>query len=115
MNPIEGIIRSPAPFERVISQDRLASIQQILDDRGRHLKGKPRTRSDSPNPMGGRIFDLNCGWLMYRHTRRGRWGYQCGLSQNSQAKRCTHNVVGGEVVTGFPESPAHRSRAISRA
>ncbi len=101
MNPIEGIIRTPAAFDPVIAKERLDSIQQILDDRGRHLKGKARTRRDSPNPMGGRIYDLNCGWLMYRHARRDQWGYQCGLYQNSQAKCCTHNVVGGETVTSF--------------
>ena len=38
---------------------------------------------------------------MYRHARRGRWGYQCDLYRNSQSKCCSHNVVGGEVATGF--------------
>ena len=101
MNPAEGMIRSPAAFEPIIPEERHASIRRLLEDRGRHLKGKPRTRGDSPNPLGGRIHDLNCGWPMYRHARRGRWGYQCGLYQNSQAKCCSHNVVGGEVATRF--------------
>jgi hypothetical protein len=101
MNPAEGMIRTPAAFEPIITEDRRSSILRLLEDRGRHLKGKPRTRGDSPNPLGGRVHDLNCGWPMYRHARRGRWGYKCGLYQNSQAKRCSHNVVGGEVATGF--------------
>ncbi len=101
MNPAEWMIRSAAAFEPIIPEERHVSIRRLLEDRGRHLKGKPRTRGDSPNPLGGRIHDLNCGWPMYRHARRGRWGYQCGLYQNSQAKCCSHYVVGGEVATGF--------------
>jgi len=100
-NPAEGVIRTPATFEPLITEERLESIRGTLEGRGRHLKGKPRTRGDSPNPLGGRVRDLNCGWPMYRHQRRGRWGYQCALYQNSQASCCTHNVVDGEAATRF--------------
>jgi len=100
-NPEGEMIRTMASFVPIIPEDRRASILRTLEDRGKHLKGKPRTRKDSPNPLGCRVFDLNCGWPMYRHARRGRWGYQCGLYQNSQAKSCTHNVVAGEAATRF--------------
>jgi len=100
-NPDGALIRSPATFEPILPVERHSSIRRLLEDRGKHLKGKPRTRGDTPNPLGGRVHDLNCGWPMYRHARRGRWGYQCALYQNSQAKSCTHNVVGGETATGF--------------
>lgn len=101
LNSEDAVIRTPASFEPVIPSERRDKIMQVLDERGAHLKGKARTRGDSPNPLGGRIFDLNCGWLMYRHARRGRWNYQCGLYQNSHAQACTHNVIGGEATTGF--------------
>ncbi len=101
VNPADGVIRTAAGFDPVITDERHDSIVQVLEERGRHLKGKSRTRGDSPNPLGGRIYDLNCGWLMYRHERRGRWEYLCGLYQNSQAKCCSHNVVPGDATTGF--------------
>ena len=100
-NPADLVIRTPAEFEPILPVERRDAILRTLETRGRHLKGKPRTRLDSPNPLGGRIYDLGCGWLMYRHARRGRWGYQCGLYQNSQAKRCAHNVIEGEAATRF--------------
>jgi hypothetical protein len=100
-NPPGAVIRTPAGFEPIIPAERRAAILQTLEGRGQHLKGKARTRRGSPNPLGGRIYDLSCGWLMYRHARRGRWGYQCGLYQNSQAKSCSHNVVDGETAAAF--------------
>ncbi len=101
VNPPDATIRSAASFDPLISPERHAAIAQILEKRGEHLKGKARPRRNSPNPLGGRIYDLNCGWLMYRHARRGGWGYQCGLYQNSHAQACSHNVVPGEATTRF--------------
>ena len=100
-NPPGGTIRTPASFPPLIVPERQVAIRDILEERGRHLKGKARTRRGSSNPLGGRIYDLNCGWPMYRHARRGRWGYQCGLYQNSQAAACDHNVIPGEAASRF--------------
>jgi hypothetical protein len=97
----ENMIRSSARFDPLIEPERHKNILQILEDRGKHLRNKPRARDGVANPLGGRIFDLNCGWPMYRHFRRERWNYQCALYQNSQAKCCNHNVVPGEVTTRF--------------
>ena len=101
VNDAAGVIRTPADFKAIIPAERHDQICQILEDRGRHLKGKARTRGDSPNALGGRVFDLGCGWPMYRHARRGSWGYQCALYQNSQSQACAHNVVDGERATRF--------------
>jgi hypothetical protein len=101
VNPAEQRIRAPAPFEPIISAERHDRIRQELERRGRHLKGKARTRGESPNPLGGRVFDLNCGWPMYRYDRRGQWRYLCALYQNSEAKCCRHNVIDGPAATRF--------------
>jgi hypothetical protein len=115
-------IRVSATFEPLIPVERRANIRQVLDDRGRHLKGRPRARDGVANPLGGRVFDMNCGWSMYRHARRGSWGYQCGLYQNSEAAACSHNVVPGEAVTRFVLScvrqrvlmPAAKAKLVAR-
>ena len=100
-NPAEHVIRTAAKHEPLIPPERLARIQAVVEHRGRHLKGKARTRGESPNPLGGRIFDITCGWGMYRYAKRGRWCYGCGLYMNSAARCCRHNVVEGERAARF--------------
>jgi hypothetical protein len=94
-------IRTPARFDPIITTNEHDNIFAVLEARGRHLKGKARTRKGRANPLGGRVYDLACGWTMYRHERRGRYGYQCGLYQNSQARACKHNVVPGPEAARF--------------
>jgi hypothetical protein len=101
INEIENTITTAAKFAPIISPERQAKIRDILNARGKHLKGKTRTRGDAPNPLGGRIYDLNCGWPMYRYARRGKWCYTCALYQNSESKVCNHNVVSGLAATRF--------------
>jgi hypothetical protein len=100
-NPADQIIRTPAKSEPVTTPEKLDRILAVIESRGRHLKGKARTRGSAPNPLGGRIYDLNCGWLMYRYAKRKKWCYGCGLYQNSEAKCCRHNMVQGETATRF--------------
>jgi hypothetical protein len=100
-NPDDQVIRTPAKSEAVTTPEKFDRIREVLEARGRHLKGKARTRGQSPNPLGGRIYDLNCGWLMYRYAKRKKWCYGCGLYQNSEAKCCRHNMVPGEAATRF--------------
>lgn len=100
-NPDDQIIRTPAKSEPVTTPEKFDRIREVIESRGRHLKGKARTRGQSPNPLGGRIYDLNCGWLMYRYAKRKRWCYGCGLYQNSEARCCRHNMVQGETATQF--------------
>ncbi len=101
INPDDQIIRTPANSEAVTTQENFDRIQEVIEARGRHMRGKPRTRGQSPNPLGGRIYDLNCGWLMYRNAKRKKWCYGCGLYQNSQSKCCRHNLVEGEKASRF--------------
>lgn len=100
-NPAEQVIRTPAKGDPVTTPDKLERVRAVLEHRGRHLKGKARTRGETPNPLGGRIYDLTCGWLMYRKNKRKVWHYACGLYQNSHAMCCRHNTVRGEVATRF--------------
>jgi uncharacterized protein (DUF2267 family) len=100
-NPADQIIRTPAKSEPVTTTEKFDRVREVIESRGQHLKGKARTRGQSPNPLGGRIYDLNCGWLMYRYAKRKRWCYGCSLYQNSEAKCCRHNMVQGEKATRF--------------
>ena len=100
-NPPDQVIRTPAKSEPVTTPEKRDRILAVIASRGRHLKGKARTRGTAPNPLGGRIYDLNCGWLMYRYAKRKKWCYGCGLYQNSEAKCCRHNMVQGETATRF--------------
>ncbi|QDU19845.1 recombinase family protein [Urbifossiella limnaea] len=100
-NPADQIIRTPAKSDAVTTPEKFELVREVIAARGRHLKGKARTRGQSPNPLGGRIYDLTCGWLMYRYAKRGKWCYGCGLYQNSEARCCRHNTVQGETATRF--------------
>ncbi len=100
-NTDDQIIRTPAKSAAVTTQEKMDRVRAVIAHRGRYLKGKARTRGQSSNPLGGRIYDLTCGWLMYRYAKRGHWRYGCGLYQNSEAKCCRHNMVAGETATRF--------------
>ena len=100
-NAPDQIIRTKAKSEAVTTPEKLGRVREVIESRGQHLKGKARAKGDAPNPLGGRIYDLNCGWLMYRHAKRKKWCYACGLYQNSEAKCCRHNMVQGETATRF--------------
>ncbi|WP_020475873.1 recombinase family protein [Zavarzinella formosa] len=101
INPEDQRIRTPAKSEAVMTREKMDRIRAVIEERGRHLKGKARTRGQVVNPLGGRIFDMNCGWPMYRYAKRKKWCYGCGLYQNSEAKCCRHNMVPGELATCF--------------
>ncbi len=100
-NPLDSRIRVPGRFEALMTPVEQSRIVTILNDRGRHLKGKARARIGTINPLGGRIYDMTCGWLMYRNAKRKQWRYSCGFYMNSDAKRCSHNMVNGEAATRF--------------
>lgn len=100
-NPDEQRQRTSIPGDRpaVIGPDQRARILAVLAGRRQARKGKPRARGDAPNALGGRIYDMSCGWPMYRYARRGKFCYTCGLYQNSEAARCEHNTVSGPQAT----------------
>jgi len=96
-NPDEHRMKTiiPGKVSAVITPEERDAVRAIVAERGKNHKGKPRARGDAPNPLGGRIYDMNCGWPMYRYARRGKVCYTCGLYQNSEAACCEHNTVNG--------------------
>ncbi|MDB5354377.1 MAG: Resolvase domain protein, partial [Phycisphaerales bacterium] len=65
------------------------------DARAGTQRGKPRSRRPQENPLGARVFDMDCGWPMYRSTNHGSWKYACGLYTQSTGARCRSNHVDG--------------------
>lgn len=62
----------------------------------------PARRAASPdheNPLGARIFDMNCNWPMYRVPNRESFCDKCGLYMQSQPHLCHHNWVDGPTAT----------------
>jgi len=101
-NSDDEVIRTATSrFEPVVTPEKLDRVRTILASRGQTRKGTARTRGQTPNSLGGRIFDLGCGWPMYRYAKKKKWCYACGLYQNSEAKCCSHNMVSGESASRF--------------
>jgi hypothetical protein len=100
-NPEADQILVPVRFEPLVKPESQQEIKEILEERGKHLKGKARTRNGVINHLGGRIFDMNCGWPLFRNAKRGEWCYSCGLYMNTNAQCCNHNLVRGEAATRF--------------
>jgi hypothetical protein len=97
INPPEQRILTPISGKpkAILEVAERNEILAKVTEQAKKLKGKARARGNSPNPLGGRVYDMNCGWLMYRYARRGKFCYTCGLYQNSEAKCCAHNTVNG--------------------
>lgn len=64
-------------------------------------KGKARSRHPDQNPLGGRVYDMSCGWLMYRAPYLKSFRYSCGLYSQSHGARCHHNHVPGPLAAEF--------------
>ncbi|MBA2116147.1 recombinase family protein [Bremerella alba] len=100
-NSNENLIEAQAKFEpRVDPIERQALIDE-LDRRGGTQRGKPRSRNPAQNPLGVRLFDMTCGWPMYRIPYKGSFRYRCGLYSQSCGGQCHHNHVDGVVATKF--------------
>ncbi|HEV8068326.1 MAG TPA: recombinase family protein [Planctomycetaceae bacterium] len=93
--------KSASPFEPVVDQQKFDELQEILDLRAGSQRGKPRSRDPRRNPLGGRVFDMNCGWVMYRVPNADSFRYKCGLYQQSHGQRCDHNHIDGPLATRF--------------
>ena len=59
-------IAAPARFEPLVNVDQHHEPLKKLDERGATQRGKPRSRKPGENPLGARVFDMACGWPMYR-------------------------------------------------
>ena len=83
----------------IIDNEHADRLQQILDARAGTQSGKLRSRDPSKNPLGARIFDMNCNWPMYRVPNRESFCYKCGLYMQSQPHLCHHNWIDGPTAT----------------
>ena len=92
---------SPAGFEPVIDPERQRKLIALLDARGGTPRGKPRAQGPARNPLGGRLFDLNCTWPMYRAPQGGSFRSTCGLYVQSHGQQCAHNHLDGPTAVRF--------------
>jgi DNA invertase Pin-like site-specific DNA recombinase len=100
-NPESSIIRAKAHFEPLIGLEQHKELISILDQRGGTQRGKPRSRDPSKNPLGCRIFDIECSSVMYRAPYNGSFRYVCSLYIQSHGQKCSHNHVNGPLASRF--------------
>ncbi|MDB6085820.1 MAG: Resolvase domain protein [Gammaproteobacteria bacterium] len=100
-NPLETWVTGPAHFAPAMTERQQAELMTILDARATSQKGKPRSRTPEKNPLGTRIFDLECGWPMYRGPYKQSFRYVCGLYGQSHGATCNHNTVDGPTAVRF--------------
>ncbi len=100
-NPEDQRITAPAKFEPLVDVERHQKLIAKLDARGGTQRGKPRSRDPSKNPLGCRIFDMNCSWPMYREPYGRSFRYKCGYYSQSHGANCSNNTVDGVTATQF--------------
>lgn len=94
-------ITAPAQFDPLVDEDKHARLLVKLQERGGSQRGVPKSRKPNENPLGCRVYDMNCGWPMYREPYNGSFRYKCGLYQQSHGGACAHNHVNGPLATQF--------------
>ncbi len=100
-NPDSARLVAPARFEPLVDGDRHDGLLRTLDERAGSQRVKPRSREPALNPLGSRVFDMSCGWPLYRQPYNGSFRYLCGLYQQSHGAACKHNLVDGPTATRF--------------
>lgn len=100
-NPKSERISAPARFEPLVDVERHHRLLAALDARGGTQRGKPRSHDPAKNPLGSRIFDMNCTWPMYRAPYLESFRYSCGCYQQSHGAKCDYNHVDGPTATRF--------------
>jgi hypothetical protein len=100
-NPESARLKADAKFDNLVEPERHQKLLDDLDKRGGTQRGKPRSQEPNRNPLGGRIFDMRCGWPMYRQPYQNSFRYLCGLYQQSHGAQCKHNNVMGMIATRF--------------
>jgi hypothetical protein len=102
-NPEAALITRPSPaaFEPILDPGRHRKLVALLDERGGTQRGKPRSQDPARNPLGGRVFDMNCTWPMYRVPAGGAFRYTCGLYMQSHGQSCAHNHLDGPTAVRF--------------
>jgi hypothetical protein len=100
-NPDEMTIQGPTAFESLITSEAQEKLIAILDQRAGTQRGKARSHDPAMNPLGLRMFDMECAWPLYRQPYNGSFRYACGLYGQSHGKQCHHNTVDGPTAVRF--------------
>jgi hypothetical protein len=100
-NPESVRVRAAAAFAPLVDPERHRRLLDELDRRAGTQRGKPRSQDPGRNPLGGLVFDMGCGWPMYRQPYQDSFRYLCGLYQQSSGAKCHHNHVDGLTATRF--------------
>jgi DNA invertase Pin-like site-specific DNA recombinase len=102
-NPAGVRIEAPAHFEPLVDPGRHRRLLQDLDERAGTQRRKPRSQDPARNPLGCRVFDMACGWPLYRTSSKGptSYKYKCGLYMQSHGQACRCNQVAGEEAAAF--------------
>lgn len=100
-NSRDGRIATAGRFEPIVDSTRHEALVAELDRRGASQRGKARARGEAVNPLGGRVWDMGCGWPMYRLARGPAYRYTCGLNQQSDCRACAYNWVDGPTTARF--------------
>lgn len=105
LNPKDQWVIGRAKFDPPIEPERLLRLIEELDRRGMSQQGKARSRDPARNPLGARVFDMNCGALMYRDScqRKGikSFLYSCSTYSTSKGQECSHNQIDGPTASNF--------------
>jgi len=101
VNDEADLITAECPFDPIVDSEKHKQLVVELDRRGQSQRGKPRSLDPNNNPLGCRVYDMNCGSVMYRNPYNGSFKYKCGLYQQSHGAVCTSNGVDGPTATKF--------------
>lgn len=97
----QPVVSAPASCTPIIDVEQHRRLIEKLDQRGTSQRGKARSRNPDQNPLGGRIYDLDCSWPMYRVPNGSSFEYKCALYQQSHAAKCRNNHVNGPLMARF--------------
>jgi hypothetical protein len=100
-NPPSLRVQASASFPALVEAGRHERLLAKLDARAGSQRGKPRSSDPTRNPLGGLVFDMACGWPLYRQPYQSSFRYVCGLYQQSHGAQCKHNHVDGVLATRF--------------
>lgn len=101
VNADDDCIHTRTAITPLVDQEERQALVAELDRRGKSQRGKPRSQGEHVNPLGCRVFDMNCGWPMYRLPDGKSYSYKCGQYQQSSGKACHSNRVQGPLLTSF--------------
>ncbi|WP_339686486.1 recombinase family protein [Gimesia maris] len=100
-NAESTLITAPAHFEPIETPADHEKLVNILNQRAGTQRGKSRSRNPAMNPLGCRVFDMNCGSTMYRAPEGRTYRYSCGLYLQSHGQKCAHNKINGPMAARF--------------